>query len=738
MLKDLTLYWKNDLIAAFNVALVALPLGLGIASAGGIPPIAGVFSAIAGAFVCSFIRGSHVAINGPGNGMIAVTISAVLLLKPHGPDFFNYMLGAFVVSGVVIFLFGLLKLGKFGDNFPSTVVLGLLAGIGIIIMIKQIKPGFGITGAHYLDFSTAHLPESIVFLVSLSILIAYEFSKHRLIRFVPGPVWVLLFAIPFVLYFGIKTNEHIVFNSTVYPTTDHFFVNVPNIFSGIGSFSTLINRFPFPDFSLINTLDFWLVVINVTLVGTLESLLSAKAVEKLDPLGRKVNLNKDLLALGLGTVASGFIGGMPVNTVIARSSININSGGRTSWSNFWAGVLLLLALVFGSDYLNYIPFAALAALLLVTGFKLTKPKVYKDAWLHGKEQIAILILTLIVTKFFGIINGLLVGMLFNLVLHIILFDGSVVLFFRILFKPNLKTVDSKDSRVFVRLYGILNFLNIQPLETLLKNIPLGKRLTIDFSHLKLVDRTVLEFIQNFALDYRKEEGGTFESVGLDAHFTTSTYPRSLHYLKKDKKKLTSVVRKTIRQERLTVLAQENDWIFETPMVWETPELNRFFYFKQHPIEYSSNVIYGRYKDLGITWEISDMTYDDGIFIETRERHTTEHLVRLPVVLPDFILDREFLFDRLKDMVEHTDIDFPDYPEFSKKFALQSNDEQAVRKVFGHDVIAFFKEHDVYHIECVESKLVIFRERRLASVDEIKDMISYTHALCTSLLKYATI
>lgn len=735
MPKDLKQFWKNDLIAGFNVALVALPLGLGIASAGGIPPIAGVFSAIAGAIICTFIRGSKVAINGPGNGMIAVVISAVLLLKPHGPDWFSFLLAAFIVSGIFTFLFGLLKLGKFGDNFPSTVVLGLLAGIGIIIMLKQLKPGFGITGSHYFDFATAHLPETIVFLVSVAILVAHEFTKHRLIKFVPGPVWVLLFSIPFVLFFGIKESGSISLGQNTYDATNTFFVNVPDIFSGIDSFSTLASKFPFPDFSIINTLDFWLVVLNVTLVGTLESLLSAKAVEKLDPLERKVDLNKDLLALGLGTIASGFIGGMPVNTVIARSSVNINSGGRSSWSNFFAGIFLLVALIFASQYLNYIPFAALAAILIVTGFKLTKPKVYKDAWLHGKEQLAILILTLVITKFFGIINGLLAGMFFTLFLHIILFDGTALLFFGILFKPNLKTVDSKDGRVFVRLYGILNFLNIQPLETLLKSVPLGKRLTIDFSHLKLVDRTVLEFTRNFANDYRRE-GGNLESVGLDAHFTTSTYPRSLHYLRKDKKQLTKVRRKTLRQERLAKMSEEKNWRFETAMVWDTPELNEFFYFRHHPIEYSSNVIYGSYPDLNIKWEISDMTFDEGGFIETRELHTTEHLVKLPVDIPDFILDREFLFDRLKDILEHTDIDFEEHPEFSNNFVLQSSDEDELRKVFGPDVIQFFNEHEVYHIECVENKLVIFRKRRLASVSEIKDMINYTHDLCAALLKYA--
>lgn len=736
MFNDLKQYWKNDFLAAVNVALVALPLGLGIASAGGIPPISGVISAIIGGIVCSFIRGSKVAINGPGNGMIAVVISAMIILNPYGEHAFNYLLAAFIVSGGFMILFGLLKLGRFGDNFPSTVVMGLLAGIGIIIMLKQLKPGFGtsldlsLTGDY---LSSIHIPDMIIFLGTVIILAIYEFIPFRLIKFVPGPVWVLLFAIPFVLFFDLPNSELSLADS-VFEKGNNFFVSVPNIFEGVNSVSSLFAKFPFPDFSIINTLGFWTVVLSVTLVGSLESLLSAKAIEKLDPLERKVDMNKDLLALGLGTIVSGFVGGMPVNTVIARSSVNINSGAKTSFANFFQGVLLLVALIYLSDYLGYIPFAALAGILIVTGFKLTKPKIYKDAFLHGWEQLVILLITLGVTFFFGLINGVLIGMVFNLILHVFYFEGNAIKFFRLLFKPNLKTVDNKDTRVFVRLYGILNFLNIQPLESLLKAVPPGKNLTIDFSHLKLVDLTVLEFVRDFAKDYRNNDG-SLESVGLDAHYTTSIYPHSLHYLSSDKKKLTRVQRKTLRQDRLEEFATENGWKFKTPIVWDTPDLDQFSYFKQHPIEYTSNVILGSYDDLKINWEISDMTFDDGAFIETKELHTTEHLIKLPIQLPPFVLDKEFLYDKLLDILEDNDIDFEDYPEFSKKFVLRSSDEEGIRKVFGKDVIQFFRDHDVYHVECIGNMLMIFRQNRLASVNEIKSMITYTHDLCAALLKY---
>jgi len=228
MFKDFKLFWKSDLLAALNVALVALPLGLGIASAGGIEPISGVFSAIVGGIICSFIRGSNVAINGPGNGMIAVVISAMLLLRPYEDHAFNYLLAAFIVSGGFMILFGILKFGRFGDNFPSTVVMGMLAGIGIIIMLKQLKPGFGTSldlafTPEYLQ--EIHIPELIIFVGSIGILALYQSIKNRWGKFVPGPVWVLLFAIPFVLFYNLKTIDHIIIAGSEFNIGAKFFVD---------------------------------------------------------------------------------------------------------------------------------------------------------------------------------------------------------------------------------------------------------------------------------------------------------------------------------------------------------------------------------------------------------------------------------------------------------------------------------------------------------------------------------
>lgn len=241
-------------------------------------------------------------------------------------------------------------------------------------------------------------------------------------------------------------------------------------------------------------------------------------------------------------------------------------------------------------------------------------------------------------------------------------------------------------------------------------------------------------MRDFGQEYRRN-GGSLEAVGLDAHYTTSTYPHSLHFLSSNRSKMNAVQRQTSRQLQLHVLAKANQWTFTPAINWETPELNQFSYFIERPVEYTSNIIFGQYPDLKIHWEISDMTFDSRGFIDVQEKHTTEHLIRLPFEVPPFILDKEFLYDKLFDVVDQNDIDFVDYPLFSKSFVLSAPDgnEENLKAFFNEELIRFFEDHYIYHIECIGRKLVIFRNTRLASLEEIQELIQYSYDLCTVLL-----
>ncbi len=367
----------------------------------------------------------------------------------------------------------------------------------------------------------------------------------------------------------------------------------------------------------------------------------------------------------------------------------------------------------------------------MTGYKLTKPKVYKDAYLHGKEQLLVLLITLVVILFGGLITGLIVGMLFNLAVHVYFYDGKFKDFLHNITHPTLVDLNSEKNRVTIQANGVINFLNINALQANFSKIKKGKKVSVDFSNTKLIDYTVLEYIKDFGREYRSHDKGKFETVGLDALYTSAYYPQGLHYLQKDKKALIKVIRKTDRQIELIDLTEKMNWTFDSPVCWEIRELDQFDYFKKHPIEYTSNVIHGQYKDLNVKWEISDMTFVSGAFIEKKELHTTEHLIKLPVTLPPFILSKEMLYDRLID--KKLDIDFKNATQFSKNFLLKSPQQQAIRELFTPEILAFFEQNNVYHIECNGNQLVIFKNMRLASVDEIKELVDYSYKLCKLLL-----
>ena len=374
-------HWRTDLVAALSVALVALPLGLGIAVAAGFPPMAGLVSVIVGGLVTTFIRGSHVAINGPANALIIVALSASENMSLPGESGLPYAMAAFVVAGGIQVVLGMLRLGKLGNLVPSSTIHGMLAAIGFLIIGTQIHHALGIAGASFLDLLTQ--PEIllqtnpfilIVTLACLLILIFYGQIENRVIKLLPAPMWVLVAAIPIFYGFRWVSRE---FSLDGWELNTELLVQIP---------SDITQSLIFPDFSRIDEPVFWLTVFVVTVVMSLESLVIARAVDKLDPYKRKTNLNKDLLGIGVATVVSGFLGGLPVTAVIARSSVNITNGAATKWSNFMHGLIVLLFVAVFSGLIQMVPLAALAAILLFTGYRLTAPRVFERAYQQGWEQ----------------------------------------------------------------------------------------------------------------------------------------------------------------------------------------------------------------------------------------------------------------------------------------------------------------------------------------------------------------
>lgn len=722
--QGLKLYWRNDLIAALSVALVALPLALGISVAAGAPPMAGLISVIVGALVTTFIRGSHVAINGPANALIVVSITATQNLGGDA-NAFGYVMAAFVVSGVIQILLGLLRLGKLGNIVPSGAIQGMLAAIGLIILTSQIHYALGVEAANGSALAViSEIPAYLLnlnpfifalALIGLLILVYYPKVSNRFVHLIPAPMWVLFVTIPLYYLFS-PAAVSLGVEAWYLKASD--LVSVPD---------NLTEGLVFPDFSKIDEPAFWLMVFLITVVLSLESLISAKAVDKLDPYKRKTSLNKDLVGIGVASVVSAFLGGLPVTTVIARSSVNINHGAKTSWSNFMHGIILLVFVVAFAGFMQMIPLAALAAILIFTGYKLVSPKVFRGVLRQGWEQLLIMAVTMLAILSISLISGLFIGILFTLVLHYYRSGMTLPLFLRYLRSPFCKVVQEKKNTYMFKLKGVVNFVNILKLQSRMDALQKDSDIIMDFSHVRLVDYTVLEYLHEYAAKYNRN-GGEFHFTGLDVHKTSSHHPYSLHVLETPSPRKTRLTR---RQTELRQLATGKDWEYQPEIEWDVSALQSFVFFKSKPIEYQKNLIRGQNDKLNLRWEICDIALKNA-FIAFENYRLTVEVLHLPFTLPQFSLEEESITDRMSLIADQKDIDIEEYKGFSRKFLLLGQDEEAIRKLFTPEIIRFFERGEIYHLESSGDKLLIFRHLRLASPREIVKMVSYSEQLFKNL------
>ncbi|MDG1901227.1 MAG: SulP family inorganic anion transporter [Bacteroidales bacterium] len=722
--KGLKENWRHDLTAAVSVSLVALPLALGIAVASNVSPMSGVLSAIIGGVVTTFFRGGYLAINGPAAGLIAVILGGLVALDGN----ISYVLAAIVVSGGLQTILGLLKMGRFAKLLPSSVLHGILAAIGIIIIAKQAHYIFGTSSNSDNTIGTLvdafhKLPEAnpFVFLISLVgilVLVFYKKINQKFIRLIPAPMWVLLLAMPIVFGFNFRNEHSISLFGNIYMIGPSLLIDIPD---------SILESILHPDFAMIGTSAFWLTVISITLIASVETLASARAVDKLDPYKRVTNLNKDLVGVGLSTMVSGALGGLPIITVIVRSTVNINSNAKTKWSNLYHGILLLLFVLLLAPVLSNIPLAALAAILVHTGFKLASPKVFRDAYDQGVEQLLFLSVTLIVSLYTDLLYGIIAGIMATLLLHMLLAKVGIVRFFKMIYKSGSKVYHLDDGTYDVKLKGVSNFLYALQLDQLLKEIPKGSVVRIDLNQTRLVDLSIMENLIDFKR-INDNNGGNVKLLGLENHVASTSHNRAL-------KIVTGRIKKRItqRQIRLQKMAIANGWSFEREVDWNTSYLQNFHFFDSRPIEMKSNSLKGIDKDTNTKWEIADIVFDEGALLALEVYQTTVHVVRLPSPIPRFIIDKEGLFDKIFDRVKsltitRTNIDFKKRTGFSNKFHLSGEDEIAIKTFFTDDLISFLEENEIHHIESNGEALMIFKYVHIARTDEVKNMLDFSHHL----------
>ena len=723
--------WQSDLIAAVSVALIALPLSLGIALAAGAPAMSGIFSAVVGGLVTTLYRGGHISVNGPAKGVIGVILLGIALMDDGSGQAFNYVLASVVVSGALQILLGVLKLGRLADIFHTSVIHGILAAIGIIIFAKQIHVAMGTHSdspsiVQNLIDALVLLPQANPFVLVIAIsglllLLFHSKTSSRFFHLLPAPMWVIALSIPFVYAFNFFENQTLSFLGMAYEIGPDLLLDIPD---------TIKDSIMHPNFSKIDTLEFWTTVFSMLIITSIESLAIAKAVDKIDPYKRKTDLNKDLTGIGLSTVVAGMIGGLPIIAVIIRSTVNIHNGAKTKWSNMYQGLLLLLFIVVLSPIMRQVPLCAFAILLVYTGFKLASPAVFKQAYSQGTEQLIFFVGTMILTLYTNLLIGLLGGLLLALVTHILLAKLPVAEFFRMVYKSRTKLLKRSDGTFDLKIRGIANFLGILKVDRLVAQIPSGADVNIDLSETRLVGITYMDFLVEY-LKAQRAAGGQVFITGLDSHVSFSTHNRALKISLTD-----SNAKLSQRQKRLRNLATEKDYQYNSKIDWNTIYLKKFHFFEIRPIERKYNCLTGLYKDLEVSWEIADITFNEGQAFTAETFNTTVMVLKLNKKIPVFTMEKEGvlgkIFDRVMAFTGYKDIDFEMYPDFSNKFLLMGDNESEIRSFFTDDIIRFFENNHIYHLESNGEALIIFDKIKLARTDETTAFIKYGKELSTLL------
>lgn len=537
-IENLKSHWRQDLLAGFLVFLIALPLCLGIAMASGFPPAAGVITAIVGGLLVSRFSGSQLTINGPAAGLIAVILGATQTLGDGDAILgIKRTLAALTVAAVIQMGLGFFKAGRLNSFVPHSVVHGMLAAIGFIIMVKQIPVLLGGKALGTGIFSVlleiprivteANLEIAFIGFVSLGVLIYFHKTENKTARKIPGPIVVIALGMMFSHLFDLG-HEHIYllpkdfnyFSHHEFTIGPKFLVTIP---------SNLKESFYGPDFSLIGQMRFWLATMTIALVGSLETMISALAIDKLDPKKRRSNLDRDLIAVGFGNLICSFLGGLPMIAEIVRSSSNINNGAKSGWSNFFHGAFLLVFIIFFPHILHAIPLSALAGILIFTGFRLASPKIFAKTLEIGTEQLIIFFITMVGCVAIDLLAGVALGILTKFIVHS--FWGV---------KPsNLFQLDhsmdfcEEENTLAIRLEGPLVFSNLLKLKKRMEGIPKDQDIEIHFTQTAVVDHTAMDYLNSLKEEYT-QRGGRCQFIDIERHVSVSEHPLAARRIHRDR------------------------------------------------------------------------------------------------------------------------------------------------------------------------------------------------------------
>jgi len=695
--------WRSDAMSGFLVFLLALPLSLGIAKASEFPPAMGVLTAMVGGLVVTFFAGSRLTIKGPAAGLITICSGAVLEMGGgvQGQGW-HLALAAIIIAAIIQIILGLLKMGSLTDFFPHSAVHGMLAAIGLIIFSKQVHILLGINPGdlkgmgpialyEFIPNSLLHADPRVTLVGAISLLIIFGMPmiKHPLVKKVPPPMVVLVVTIPMAIIMDFKHTE---------PAFD---------LVKIGDFWANVNFNA--DFSMIGAGVFWKYVIMFLFINSLESLLTVKAIDGLDPWRRISDPNKDLVAIGLGNGVSGMLGGLPMISEVARSSANINFGARTRWANFFHGFFLFAAMAAFIPVIEMIPNTALAALLISVGYRLASPNEFFKTYRIGSEQLVIFVTTIVMTIATDLLIGVGSGILMKFCFHVI--NGAPL---RSLFKARYEFYES-NGEYSVKVLDAAIFSNLIGYKKLFKRFSPGKRVTLNFADARIVDHSFMEALHHFEEEYQ-HTGGNVAVQGFDNFKKFSNHPFAARKLDPDAKTRIEI-KLSPRQMDLRRFADTNDYSFYPQRVRSAMKYKNFPIQHGVKVLFEENILEKYLEQARII--VSDVTLGEGALSASREMQITLVLIsEVDMHIPDFALEPEGLATKVSELAGVKDIDFKDHPLFSKKYFLRGNDEQEIRKFFREDILTFLENRENIHIESHKNKLLFYRKRDLLDPGEI--------------------
>ncbi len=726
-------HWRHDLLAGLQVSLVSLPLSLGIAIASGAPPITGVVSAIIAGLIFPFLGGAYVTISGPAAGLAPALLAGMLTLG-NGDLSVGYplLLVAICLVGVVQVVLCLFRAGDFARMLPIAVVEGMLASIGLMIIIKQMPAILGdlsgpsktiLSAIGKIPYNLSQLNPTIFMIGTVSFVLIFYLNKTqpRWLKYLPPPL--------FVVMVGIALG-------TLLQIDPKYLIRIPdNILKGgltLPAFGAVWER-----------QDLWfsitLIVITLTLIDGIESLATITAVDKIDPFQRRSHPNRTLMAMGVSNTLSSLAGGLTIIPGGIKSRANIDAGGRTLWANAYNAMFLIIFLFAGKALINRIPLATLAAVLIYVGWRLCEPSIWRKMRTIGREQLFLFTVTVTTTLLLtDLLVGILVGVLAKglLLLYMVtpslrlVFTGQLVprqflqlvlaslgAFFK---NPIIRTKTlSENGEMSYNVYLSTSVcFNLLKLEKALAQIPRQANLNLVFAQsARIVDHTTMEHL-HYIQEQRIHDGRKCEIRGLESfhRFSNHSLSAGLHdtRLHMEKAKLST------RQQQMLEFAENYGFNFSPTIVSPLNEHN-FIYFSRGSDKQESNIMSGSYKRCEV--KIFDYGYRvlPGFYEEERHTVIIIKLKHSGVRFPNCVLepDRHHLDHYL---MEYREVHLPDFPRFAECYHLHAEDEAAVRAVFVPQLVGFLESHPHYFLEMRDGLIMAFRADK-----ELEDVTSL-HAL----------